>query len=174
MPLFFIIIVSCTYAVSKETIKEASDVPFRTVRENIEDYVGKQFVWGGFIARNRLTDEGTYLEVVQNPTNRYGRVVDTDMSEGRFLVFSKREMDPLIYEKGRVVTVAGTLKEAKTVTINGREYTYPVLELGEMHLWKGDPMNVPDYYYYGGYPYYWGGGYSPPRSNWPYWYYPPY
>jgi outer membrane lipoprotein len=100
-------------------------VPFRTVRENIEDYVGKQFVWGGFIARNRLTDEGTYLEVVQNPTNRYGRVVDTDMSEGRFLVFSKREMDPLIYEKGRVVTVAGTLKEAKTVTINGREYTYP-------------------------------------------------
>jgi starvation-inducible outer membrane lipoprotein len=83
MPLFFIIIVSCTYAVSKETIKEASDVPFRTVRENIEDYVGKQFVWGGFIARNRLTDEGTYLEVVQNPTNRYGRVVDTDMSEGQ-------------------------------------------------------------------------------------------
>jgi outer membrane lipoprotein len=83
-------------------------------------------------------------------------------------------MDPLIYEKGRVVTVAGTLKEAKTVTINGREYTYPVLELREMHLWKGATMNVPDYYYYGGYPYYWGGGYSPPRSNWPYWYYPPY
>jgi outer membrane lipoprotein len=166
-------VMSCTYAVSKETIKEASDVPFRSVRENIENYMGKQFVWGGFIAANRLTKEGTYLEIVQNPTNKYGHVIDTDMSEGRFLVFTEQELDPLIYEKGRVVTVAGTLKEAKTVTIKEREYTYPVLQLGEMHLWKGDPLYVPDYYYYGGYPYYWG-GYYPPGTYGPYWYYPPY
>jgi outer membrane lipoprotein len=142
--------------ISKETRTQAvKDVPFRIVKENIEKYKGSVFIWGGFIVRTRNTPEGTFIEVVQNPIDRYGSIVDTDISEGRFLALHKKYLDPLIYEKGRLITVAGTLIDSKKITRKKVEYVYPVLEVKELYLWKEEPIYLPYYRYWDLYPFWW-------------------
>lgn len=168
--LFVLLLASCAHAISEGLRKEAvTDVPFSAVRMNIEDYKGRTFVWGGFIVNTVSKDEGTYMEVVQNPLNRYGRIVDTDVSGGRFLGFSEKQLDPLIYEKGRLVTVAGELTGSLQAERDGTTYLYPVLRLMEIRLWKEEPLYPPDYWYWDRYPYWWYG----PWGYWPYYHPPP-
>ncbi len=146
---------SCTYAVSKEArMRSVKGVPFRAVQADIESYKGKFFIWGGLIARASVTRRGTELEVVQNPVNQYGSITDPDVSEGRFLVRSKKLLDPLIFDKGRYITVAGKLVGGVKRRLGDGEYVYPVLEPLEIHLWKEEVY----------YPYY----------DYPQWYYDPY
>lgn len=151
---------SCAAHVISRDVREGAvkDVSFRVAKENIETYKGMKFIWGGFIAATRFTEEGAFLEVVQNPVDDYGDIVDTDVSQGRFLAFTEKDLDPLIYEKGRLVTVAGELTGSKTVKRKNRDYTYPILTLEEIHLWKEqDYVYYPYDYWYGpywGYPYY--------------------
>lgn len=161
---------SCAHAISKKHRAIAiRDVPFRTVKADIGNYTGSMFIWGGFIAAVRNTEEGTYLEVVQNPIDKYGYVLDTDVSGGRFLALSEEDLDPLIYERGRVLTIAGELKGDKKVKIRkDKDYVYPVLEIIELNLWKEDPIFYYDYIWW---------NYWPDCRMWgcyPYGPYPPY
>lgn len=143
-------LLSCAHAISKKHRTVAvKDVPFRIAKANIEKYKGSIFIWGGFIAAVRNTEEGDYLEIVHNPTDKYGYVLDTDVSDGRFLALSKDELDPLIYERGRVLTVAGELiGEKKVKTRKDKEYVYPVIEIRELRLWKEEPLLYWDYYWW--------------------------
>lgn len=161
-----LLLLSCAYAISKETrATVVSDVLFKDVKADIEKYKGSTFIWGGFIVATKSTDKGTWIEVVQNPINRYGGITDTDISEGRFLAFYKGHLDPLIYEKGRLVTVAGELTGNRKSANKEFAYIYPVLEIKEIYLWKDEI--IPGFSYN-----YW-------RPSWwydPWWYglyYPP-
>lgn len=161
---------ACAHVISKEVRRTAlEDVPFRTVRLNIDNYMGKTFIWGGFIADTAVREDGTSIEIVQNPVGRYGGIRDTDVSEGRFIAYTKKELDPLIYEKGRLVTVAGELTGKREVKQDDRVTTYPVVRIVELHLWKEEPLYPPDYWYWERYPYLW----NYPWGYWPYYYPPP-
>lgn len=168
--LCVLLLASCAHAISEGLRREAvTDVPFGTVRLNIEDYQGRTFIWGGFIVNTVGKDKGAYMEIVQNPLDRYGRVVDTDVSEGRFIGFSEKGLDPLIYKKGRLVTVAGELTGGMRKERDGTTYLYPVLRLKEIRLWKEEPLYQPDYWYWDRHPYWWYG----PWGYWPSYYPPP-
>jgi outer membrane lipoprotein len=160
-------LLSCAHVISKETREVAvRDVSFRVARMNTEKYTGSVFIWGGFIANIKRVEEGTLMEVVQNPIDRYGIITDTDVSGGRFLAMYKGELDPLIYERGRLITIAGELTGTKKLKQNG-DYAYPVLEVREVHLWKEEQAY---------YPYYQDRYYYPPYfPHYPWWpYYGPY
>jgi outer membrane lipoprotein len=145
---------SCAHVISKESREGAlTDIPFKAVRKDIEKYKGSTFIWGGFIVAIKTTDEGTEIEIVQNPLDKYGDIIDPDFSYGRFIALHTRELDELIYEPDRFVTVAGRLAGARTVTRKERKYVYPLLQVTEIFLWKEETIYyVPDYWY-GGYPY---------------------
>jgi outer membrane lipoprotein len=154
LALISILVLSCAHAISKEQRAVAvRDVPFKTVKASIDKYKGSMFIWGGFIAAIRDTEDGTYLEIVQNPTDKYGYVMDTDVSGGRFLAHSEEDLDPLIYERGRVITIAGELIGEKKVKIRkDKEYVYPVIEIRELHLLKEEPIFYYDYFWWNYWP----------------------
>lgn len=155
-------LLSCAHVISKEARQGAlTDVSLKSVTADIEKYKGQTFIFGGFIVKTKSTDEGTWMEIVQNPTNRYGHIVDTDESEGRFLILYKGHLDTLIYEKGRLITVAGTLTGTKEASIDDMKYIYPVFEVKEIYLWKEDVL-------YSAYPSYYPSYWDP----WPWWRYP--
>jgi len=162
---------SCAHVISKETREGTLDVPFGSIRGNIEKYKGSTVIWGGMIANITVVDEGTELEVLQNPLDRYGAIDDPDISGGRFIAIYGGRLDRLIYREGREVTVAGKLAGSIERALDGRPYAYPVVEVIEIRLWKEDvyyPM--PPYYYY---PWQW---YYPPYyypSRYPPYYPPP-
>lgn len=167
LALGLIILSSCTYAISRNIRTQAvRGVSFTDVRDNVDKYRGLIFIWGGFIVSNTAKDGTTVLEVVQNPLDSFGEVVNTDVSEGRFLAETKMTLDPSIYSKNRVVTVAGRLEGGREKPLDGRQYFYPVLEIIEIRLWPESrsyyavpyserypyvyPYGYPPYYY----PYY--------------------
>lgn len=162
---------SCAHVISRDIRSQALDVPFEVVKTDVLKYNGSIFVWGGFIAESKVEKGDTWIEVVQNPIDRYGNIINTDVSGGRFLARYKGHLDPLIYESGRMVTVAGVLRGTRKQPLDGAEYTYPVLEVIEIYLWKKEEP----YYYYE--PYYYDPFYYDPylryRRPYPYWWHDP-
>jgi outer membrane lipoprotein len=144
-----VFIASCAPVVSEELRSEASNVPFKEVIRDPERYRGMIFIWGGTIVQVKQTsNNGSLLEVVQNPLDRRDRVENTDITYGRFLAQSETLLDPLVYRTGRIVTVAGELVEARTGRIGESEYLYPVLRAREVHLLRegGGLRVVPSFF----------------------------
>ncbi len=132
------------------------DVTFADIVNSPGLHAGSQFIWGGFIASGKLEAEGTFLEMVQSPIANDGTVIDPDVSEGRFMAFFPRQrLDPAIYERGRVMTIGGTLTGTITGKIAGKEYIYPVMEVVESQLWKDEPYFYTEHRYWYGTPFEW-------------------
>ncbi len=117
--------------------------------------------WGGTIAGVENRKDETWLEIVQRPLARGGQPRDTDLSGGRFLARVAGFLDPAIYAKGRLITVAGHLEDPQSRTIGEFPYRYPVVKAGAMQLWPREAEAVHHYYspywvdpwYPWGYPY---------------------
>lgn len=168
----FIVLFSCAPVISQKFMEKAlKDVSFRQVARDPQKYLNETFVFGGTIVETRVTKEGSEIEVVQNPIDRFGDITDKDVSDGRFLITSPGHLDPLIYCSDRTITMAGRLTGTRQMMIGKTEYTYPVFAAEELYLWKKEAYYYPPYplfydpFYYP-YPYYryWPGG--------PYWYGP--
>lgn len=180
--LILVLCTSCAHVISQVYRESAvQDVPFRKILQSPSAFIGKIFILGGMIAETRNIQEGTEIEVVQTPLDRFGYLIDRDVSEGRFLVITQKQLDPLIYKEGRYITFAGILIGSRTKPLGNIEFDYPLFEVKELHLWKNrgyyrhyyyDPYYYDPFYYpypYGYY-WYWPGYYYPHR--WPGYYYP--
>jgi len=162
------LLASCTYAVSKKYVEEAvKDVSFSQVRQNPDLYLNDIFIFGGTVVRTKNTGEGTEIEIVENPIDKYGYIEDTDVSEGRLLLQTKNQLDPLIFKRGRLITFAGRLLGTREGKLGERQYTYLLFEAQQIHLWAEEryypysypyppyygPLFYPNYYYFPGPPY---------------------
>ena len=137
--------------------------------ETPEVFKDKLFILGGVIVDTKLMEKGSQIEVLFIPVNATGYLRDYQMHQGRFLAVysrSKGILDPLIYKKGREITLAGDFVEVRKGKIDEMDYSYPVFEIRQVHLWDENR----DYPYYGwsySYPYY-----SPYYYGSPYFYDP--
>jgi outer membrane lipoprotein len=95
---------------------------------------GSIVILGGIIISSRSTEEGTYIEVLQNPLDSRDRPKDTDVSDGRFIIFSESYLDPAIYSKGRAVTVAGEVLGKMIRPLDDIEYPYTLIRSKEIHI----------------------------------------
>jgi outer membrane lipoprotein len=146
-----LLICSCAHTISKD-IREGArlDVSFKSVKKDIGKYTGSTFIWGGFIVGTKRTEEGTEIQIVQNPVDSQGHIIDLDISYGRFIALHEGELDPLIYQRDRLITVAGELVGGREATLGKKPYTYPLLRISEIYLWKDELlMHPPDYGYWG-------------------------
>ena len=135
----------------EQGIREAS---LSHLREAPDAYKGKLFILGGVIVETRFIANGSQIEALFVPVNTYGYLRDAEHAGGRFLAFypkTKGLLDPLIYKKGREITLAGEFIELRPGKIDELEYTYPVFEIRQIYLWE----ERRDYYYmpYYRYPY---------------------
>lgn len=148
----------------------APGLTFKMVIENPKGSVGKTVLWGGTIIKTTVSNEGTLLEILQKPLGRKDRPLQTDESDGRFLIERKGIfLDPAVYQEGREVTMIGEITEERKGKIGTREYRYPYVVSDHIHLWEPKlfPGNSTYAYYpydsYGyayecyPYPYYWYG-----------------
>jgi outer membrane lipoprotein len=147
----------------KEGERPASLDPLRAAADA---YKGRLFIVGGVIVESKFAQNGSLLEVLSFPVDSSGYLKETAHSGGRFLAIYPREkglLDPMVYKKGREVTLAGTLVEARKSKIDDMEYVYPVFEIRQIHLWEEQR------YYYNAYPYYPYNYYMSPYWYNPYW-----
>lgn len=116
--------------------------------------------WGGVIANVENRSDETWIEIVDQPLEKYGYPHATDRSAGRFLAQVSGFVDPVLYTTQRRITVAGKLEGTQQQRIGEHPYTYPVVRVEHLHLWPLPPKTVNYYYpfpydpwYPWGYPY---------------------
>jgi outer membrane lipoprotein len=154
-----LVVVSCSPVFDRKLMKEgAREFDPRHLIETPDVFKEKLFIFGGVIVATKLTAEGSLIEALFVPVDRYGNLEDA-YYQGRFLALypaSKGMLDPLIYKKGREITVAADFTEVRRGKIDEMDVVYPVFTIRQIHLWD-EYRTYPTYYwpgYYTPYPYY--------------------
>ena len=181
-----VLLAGCAPVLDREVMKEgAREFQLGHLTETPEVFQGRLFILGGMIVETKLTEKGSLVEALFVPVNASGRLRDPREYHGRFLATFDRTkglLDPMIYKKGREITLAGTFLEVRKGKIDELEYAYPVFEVRQIYLWEeyGAYSNFYPYYspyYYSYYPNYYRSPYLyDPRVRYypgPYWLPPP-
>jgi len=138
--LFVTLVAACTPVIRQDLMEKGTRVVhFEQLRKNPQEYMGRLFILGGIIAEAETLKEGTRIEAVYVPADRYGNLLGIEHESNRFMAFYPAErglLDPLIYRKGREVTVAGEFMGIEKGKIGGMDYTYPVFLIRDIHLWE--------------------------------------
>jgi outer membrane lipoprotein len=166
-----LILFSCAPVLNREYMQEGDrKVSFQALRENPDQYKGRLYILGGVIVNTKFTDEGSRIEAMHIPVNSSGYFEEEGRSEGRFLaVLPKNEntLDPVVYHRGRTITLAGEFVETRKGKLDEIEYVYPVFRIKQIYLWPKERPYYPAPYYYDPwfypYPYYY---------RYPWWRYP--
>jgi outer membrane lipoprotein len=169
-PLFFLLLAACSSV--PESIKKApvSDWQLAQIKADASSHKGEAVRWGGQVVKVENDDNGSTLHIVQFPLNSFGRPDNKADSQGRFLAHSRDFIDPYIYKSGTLVTVAGTVADITTVTVDQKQLKTPVVDIRDIYRWSPqqyrDPYWYDDPYYYDRFGY--GLSYPAWRSNWYY------
>ena len=149
----------------------AANPGFSQVYDNINAYVGQQVRWGGTLQSIHNLANATELEVIARPLDSSTRPDIFGNSPGRFIALVQGFLDPSDFERGREITIVGTIKGASTRSIGEFDYRYPIISASAYYLWpKRYWRTRPAPGYYNDYPFWydpWYGWY--PWSPW--WYY---
>lgn len=175
--LLALFIAGCS-VISKDIRRKADrTITLPMVQTNPDAFKGKTVIWGGIIISSKNLVDKTVIEVLQTPLDISNRVIDKELSQGRFLIESPVYLDTYLYKAGKEITAAGIIKGISSQKIGEKDYAYPVLEPLQMRMfepqpeiryeplppwWPYQPYNpyYPSYPYYH-YPYYYP--YYPPR-----------
>ena len=116
MPLLLTTIMwlsSCTsYNVVPKDMQSQVDytVRFSDIHNAPDQYRGRLIVFGGEVLSAKRLKDGTRIEVLQLPLDRYqAPTYDRTASEGRFLAFEKDFLDPAKLPPGTRVTIVGDI-----------------------------------------------------------------
>ncbi len=168
---------ACSPVLSRELMRQGSrDISFDQLRGTPDAYKGRLFILGGVITDTRLSEQGSQIEALYIPVDSYGYLKTGEHGQGRFLAMypkPKGLLDPVVFKKGREITLAGEFVDIRKGKIDEMEYSYPVFDIKQIYLWQEDKYYYayPPYYYY---PYYynapflydpWGRPY--PNTYWP-------
>jgi outer membrane lipoprotein len=132
-----LVLFGCTSVLSNQVIQQADDkISFQDLQKQPQRYRGAVVILGGQIVETLVKESETRVQVLQLPLGTGQRPDITAPSQGRFIVIYKRFVDPLIYEKGRKITVAGAVEGGQAIMLNDAVYNVPVLLERESYLWK--------------------------------------
>ena len=140
--------------ISKEIRAEAWPIKgLAEVRQHPDQFKDKTIIVGGEIIDTiNHEDETTTLIVLDHALDNRGRPEDWEISQGRFMVHSSQFLDPVVYAKGREVTVAGIVTGVKIAPVGETRYRYVVLNARQVYLWPPRSRAVfPAYLYWPSY-----------------------
>jgi len=160
--------VTASCAVISEPIRSEAEtpVPFRTLVTEADRFRGRTVILGGYILETSNLESETVIKVLQVPLILGEEPGLRDSSEGRFLIYHQGFLDPEVFSKDRVVTVAGEVIGAGVEEVSGGPIQYLKLKNREIYLW---PEYATHRYPYPPwpYPYFW---YDYPYHRYRYWY----
>jgi outer membrane lipoprotein len=152
-------------ATTPPAIRQAppGDLQLGEARDDVSAHRGTPVRWGGVIVSVENKDNETWIEVLEHKLSRFGEPKRYSPSAGRFLIRVSRFLDPLLYTKGREITVIGILEGEAERSIGKQPYSFPVVKADEHYLGRPDRRYRydPPYNHYGYYPrYHYGFGYG--------------
>ncbi len=154
---------ACAPVISSEWRKEArKDLTFEQVQQNPSAYAGSIVIWGGIIISTATRTGETEITALETPLGSGEKPENSEYTGGRFIAVTPQFLDPVVYAKGRKITVAGQLSGASSRPLakSMRSYSYPVISIRQIHLWSIPEYSPPDYWWYGP-PYgFWGDEWS--------------
>lgn len=132
--------------------------PVMAVQNKPKAYEGKQITWGGVIISSAVKENRTEVTILSKRMENNTRPVETDTSLGRFIARFKGFVDPAVLATGRELTITGVIKGTENRKVGEFDYSYPVVDVDQHHLWPVRIKYRDDYYW-------WDPWYGP-------WYYP--
>jgi outer membrane lipoprotein len=147
-------------------------ISFKQIKQDPKAFLDRYVKFGGIIASTKNTKEGSQVEVVQFSLGSDDTPYEQHASGGRFLAITPLFLDNMVFRTGRPVAVIGQVKGEKVLPLGEISYTYPVIAITEIHVWKMSGVYpYPAYcgapYYFGpGPPWYPNGWYGPPHAYW--------
>jgi len=143
-------VAGCAPVISNQSLQLVDrGISFAEFRQDPDRYMGRSLLLAGGIAGVRNTNEGGELELVQFPTDEDGKITDTAKSGGRFIAKGTGFLDPTVYRTGLLVTLVGEVLGKKDLLLGEVDYTYPVLLIREIHLWKPEELPMPPTFHFG-------------------------
>lgn len=116
--------------------------------------IGSAVRWGGRLLAVQPQRDRTCFEVLSRPLNDIARPVESNAKPGRrFLACRDGFADPASYPADADVTVVGEISGFETRPIGDYDYRYPVIRLGNVHVWPErqtvdpDPLPPPRWWY---------------------------
>lgn len=110
------------------TLAEALAHPHRTI--------GVRVRWGGMILRDTVGAHGNTLTVLAYPLTRGGRPRLSKTAWGRFQAHTKHYLDPIMYARGRLITIVGTLNGTSSGYVGQARYIFAQVALQASHVWR--------------------------------------
>jgi outer membrane lipoprotein len=125
-----------TSPIGEQYRDEAVEVPFSEIAGSPTRYRGSTVVWGGEILEKTVFRDTTRFIILQTPLDDRDRPGDKTDSRGRFIAIADDYLDPSVYEEGKRVTLAGEITGTETLPLGTTQYTYPVVRVEQIHLWR--------------------------------------
>ena len=122
----------------KIKVKPANNIDYKQVDNDREQFSESYVRWGGKIVAVENKENLTHIEILANPLNSFGRPIQNDDYQGRFIAAIDGFIDPEYYAKDRSVTVYGKIKKYIVKNIDEHPYQYPLIEVEQHYLWKNN------------------------------------
>lgn len=140
MPLFLLAVAllaatGCASTPKLDTAGVDRNVTPTLATQNIDAAKGKRAMWGGMILSGKNMPDSTQLEVLAYPLGDDSRPNRDAQPMGRFIAKSDGYIETAQYAPGRLLTVVGTVEGLRHGKIGESEYTYPVIDIQQKHLW---------------------------------------
>jgi outer membrane lipoprotein len=135
----------CAHIISSDMREKArADLTFPMVREDPDAYIGTIVIWGGVVDELTSEKKGSTLIVFERPLDSRDWPKANEDSRGKFLARTDQRLDLLQYQKGTNITLAGVVVGRETRSSDDQVYTYPVVEIVEIHSVREKYSWAPD------------------------------
>ena len=121
------------------------DHSYQQVKENTAAFQNQNVRWGGKIISVENKETTTWIEILANPLNSYGRPSSNNNYQGRFIAKVEGFLDPEHYSKDRKISIYGTIDTELVRRIDDHPYNYPLVSAKVYYLWP--KYNVARNYY---------------------------
>jgi outer membrane lipoprotein len=113
-----------------------SSPTFSEIRADPNAYQGREVTLGGEVITVRRYEDTTQIEVLELPlSDRQEPRRTQGNSEGRFLAFQPKGLDPKALPLRSRVTVIGQVVGSAVTELEQGSYTYPVIEIKSLIVW---------------------------------------
>ena len=97
---------------------------------------GTDVRWGGVILNSRNTGSETCFEILSRDLDKSLRPELEDQTAGRYIACKDGFYDPLVFTKGREITMTGEIRNIEVRKLDDFDYRYPVLDVEHLVLWQ--------------------------------------
>lgn len=134
------------------------EMEYAQVNKDVDAYLGMPVRWGGMIVAVENGPQISSAQILYYPLFHYAKPNLNAQALGRFVILSSNFLDPEIYAKGKVITIAGNIEGGTVRSIGDKDVTLPVVHLRSSYIWPQRKQYAYRPYYY---PPYYGFRYRP-------------